>query len=193
KNIADEAKEELTPILIDYVKNVDVTKTADVEEFSVILLNKDDLPKKQPIYPIPIAYQDFARKEINELLKRNHIVPTKSAAPAPTVVVQNGEKKRMVIDYRKLNDKIKSDNFPIPLQADLFQKLQESKWFSQIDLKSGYHNVKMGESSEDLSAFAVPWGVFKWKVMPFGIKTAPSHFQRLMEKLFGDIEGCVVY
>ncbi|GKT37850.1 hypothetical protein ADUPG1_003788, partial [Aduncisulcus paluster] len=85
KNIVDEAKEELTPILIDYVKNVDVTKTADVEEFSVILLNKDDLPKKQPIYPIPIAYQDFARKEINELLKRNHIVPTKSAAPAPTV------------------------------------------------------------------------------------------------------------
>ncbi|GKT13279.1 hypothetical protein ADUPG1_010240 [Aduncisulcus paluster] len=192
-NIADEVKKELTPVLLEYFESVDMTKTANVEEFEIKLKSEGDVPMKQQIYPIPFALQEFARKEIDELLKRKHIVPTKSGNPAPTIVVKNHEKLRMVIDFRKLNEKVQTDTFPIPLQADLFQRLQKAKYFSQIDLKNGYHNIAMAKGSEKLSAFAVPWGVYEWRVMPFGIKTAPSHFQRVMERLFGHLEGCVCY
>ncbi|GKT32505.1 Transposon Tf2-6 polyprotein, partial [Aduncisulcus paluster] len=193
EKIAPDFRKDLFPVLADYYEGVNVNKTALVDEFKIELNDQNDLPPKQNIYPIPFARQEFARREIEDLLQRGHIEPTKAGNPAPCLVVCNNGKLRLVIDYRKLNSKIKADTFPIPLQNDLFQGIQEAGYFCQLDLKNGYHNVKIEEGSKDLTTFAVPWGVFRWNVMPFGIMTAPSHFQRIMEKTVGKCEGVAIY
>ncbi|KAJ0017762.1 hypothetical protein Pint_11934 [Pistacia integerrima] len=103
-------------------------------------------------------------------------------------------KARMVIDYRQLNEKTIDDAYKIPNKSACLNKARFGKIFSKFDLSRGFCSIGMEESTIALTAFTCPKGLFEWMVLPFGLKQAPSIFQRKMDKVFGDLSNfCVVY
>ena len=82
----------------------------------------------------------------------------------------------MCIDYRRLNAITKKDSFPLPLIEDLIDKLTGAHVFSKIDLKSGFHQVKMDPASIDRTTFVTPSEAYEWLVIPSGLANAPATF-----------------
>ena len=89
---------------------------------------------------------------------------------------------KFCIDYRSLNLVTKADQFPIPRIDDLLDQLGKAKYFSTLDLASGYWQVQMHPDSVEKTAFITHQGLFEFNVMPFGLRNSPSVFQRLMQR-----------
>ena len=92
----------------------------------------------------------------------------------------------MVYNYNRLNDNTVEDGYTIPSKEILINRIQNAKWFSKFDLKSGFHQVKMEPESIKWTAFSCSEGLYEWQVMPFGLKNAPAIFQRKMDNIFND-------
>ncbi|XP_045456466.1 uncharacterized protein LOC123666419 [Melitaea cinxia] len=108
----------------------------------------------------------------------------------------SGQRKwRVVIDYRRLNDITIGDSYPIPNISEILDQLGKCKYFSTLDLSSGFHQIKLAEADAPKTAFTVPQGHFEFTRMPFGLKNAPSTFQRLMNTALSGLSGiqCFVY
>lgn len=90
------------------------------------------------------------------------------------------------MDYRLLSGQTRKDAFPLPRIEETLDALSGAQWFSTIDLASGYHQVAVTEKDKRKTAFCTPFGLFEFQRMPFGQCNAPSTFQRLMERMFGD-------
>jgi hypothetical protein len=100
----------------------------------------------------------------------------------------------MCVDFRKLNDITVGDSFPLPNIQDILDKLGRARYFSAIDCACGYWQVPLAEEDRIKTAFSMPTGHYEY-LMPFGLKSAPSTFQRLMNKVFMGLLGtrCFVY
>ncbi|KAL6138156.1 hypothetical protein ACLB2K_063442 [Fragaria x ananassa] len=148
-------------------------------------------------------YREEDRKEmenqIQELLEKKLIRPSNSPHHAPAFLVRNHAeqlrgKARMVIDYRDVNKKTVKDGYQIAQVRVLINRLKGAKIFSKFDAKSGFWQVKMHPDSIALTAFGTPQGHYEWLVMPFGLKQAPSIFQRKMDNIFKPYSDfCIVY
>ncbi|KAL6189333.1 hypothetical protein ACLB2K_040722 [Fragaria x ananassa] len=148
-------------------------------------------------------YRKEDRKEmenqIQELLEKKLIRPSNSPHHAPAFLVRNHAeqlrgKARMVIDYRDVNKKTVKDGYQIAQVRVLINRLKGAKIFSKFDAKSGFWQVKMHPDSIALTAFGTPQGHYEWLVMPFGLKQAPSIFQRKMDNIFKPYSDfCIVY
>ena len=90
----------------------------------------------------------------------------------------------MVINYKPLNSVLADDTYPIPHKGDLLGRIVGAKLFSKFDLKSGFWQVAVAEKDKFKTAFSIPVGNYKWNVMPFGLKHAPSKFQKVMDTIF---------
>ena len=105
----------------------------------------------------------------------------------------------MYVDFRNVNACTKYDAYPLPRINVLLQKLGKARYFTKIDLASGFHQVPVHIQSREITAFCTPQPIegishFQWKVMPFGLVNAPATFQRLMDGvLSGLMSKCVVY
>lgn len=141
--------------------------------------------KARPIHPQDI---EAVRKHLQELLSAEIIRESESPFSSPIVVVKkkNGD-VRLCIDYRKLNLQTVKDSYALPNLEESFSVLNGSKWFSVLDLKSGFYQIEVEESDKQKTAFVCPLGFFEFNRMPQGITNAPSTFQRLMERCMGDL------
>lgn len=148
----------------------------------------DETPFKHR--PRPIHPQDIeaVRHHLQQLLEAEVIRESESPFSSPIVVVRkkNGE-VRLCIDYRKLNIQTVKDSYALPNLEECFSALTGSRWFSVLDLKSGYYQIEMEEADKHKTAFVCPLGFFEFNRMPQGITNAPSTFQRLMERCIGEL------
>lgn len=140
--------------------------------------------------PRPIPPKDFedARQHIQQLLDAKIITPSSSPYASPIVLVRkkNGA-LRMCVDYRKINMHTLKDSYAIPKIEDMFLTLNGAKFFTSVDLSQAYYQVPMTERAKLISAFTTPFGLYQFERMAMGLKNAPHTFQRLMEKVFSDM------
>lgn len=147
----------------------------------------DDGPVRQRYRRLPPSQYEQVKAHIQELLDTGVVRPSCSPYSSPIVVVfkKSGE-LRLCVDYRLLNAKTRKDAYPLPRIEESLDALTGAKLFSTLDLASGYNQVPVAEKDKSKTAFCTPFGLFEFNRMPFGLCNAPSTFQRLMERIFGD-------
>jgi len=153
-------------------------------------------PLKQRFYKTGWTEKKFIKEEVERLLEEGIIQPSKSAWASPVVLVKKSDgKMRFCVDYRKLNEVTKKDAYPIPRIDEMLEALGGAKYFTTLDLASGYWQVEMDPISRDKTAFTTEHGIYEFNVMPFGLTNAPATFQRLMNQVLHSVlgNGVVVY
>lgn len=161
----------------------------------------DNDPIYTKSYRYPEAYKKDVHEQIKEMLDNGIIKHSKSPYSAPIWVVPkkmdaSGKRKvRVVIDYRKLNDKTKTERFPIPKIEEILDHLGNSVYFTTLDLKSGFHQILMHPEDREKTAFSTDLGHYEFVRMPFGLKNAPMTFQKAMNLVLDGLVGykCLVY
>lgn len=161
----------------------------------------DDIPIYSKTYRYPYIHREEVSRQIREMLENGIIRPSNSPYSAPIWIVPkkddaSGQKKwRLVVDYRKLNEKTVDDRYPIPNIDEILDKLGRSLYFTTLDLAKGFHQVEIADSDIHKTAFSVEGGHYEFLRMPFGLKTAPATFQRLMNNILSDLlnKVCLVY
>ncbi len=146
----------------------------------------DEVPIRQRYRCIPPAEYDAVKAHINQLLDSQVIRESCSPYASPIVLVKKKDGAlRLCVDYRQLNRKTRKDAFPLPRIEESLDALSGARWFSTLDLASGYNQVPVEERDKCKTAFCTPFGLFEFNRMPFGLCNAPGTFQRLMEHMFG--------
>lgn len=160
----------------------------------------DDIPIYTKSYRFPHVYKSEVKKQIDSMLDQNIIRHSTSPWSSPIWIVpkkmdNSGKRKfRIVIDYRKLNEKSIPDKFPIPNITDILDKLGRSQYFTTLDLASGFHQIEMNQKDIEKTAFSTDEGHFEYLRMPFGLRNAPSTFQRAMNHVLAGLQNkCLVY
>lgn len=162
---------------------------------------KDELPTYSKTYRYPYIHKQEVEKQISEMLEQKIIRPSFSPWSSPIWIVPkkadaSGRKKwRLVVDYRKVNEKTIDDRYPIPNINEILDKLGRSMYFTTLDLASGFHQIEVDEKDIKKTAFTVEHGHYEYTRMPFGLKNAPSTFQRVMDHTLKDLLNkiCLVY
>jgi hypothetical protein len=153
----------------------------------------DATPIRQAPRRIPHHMLPQVNDEIRNMQNMGSIRPSKSPWSSPIVIVIKRDKTmRLCIDYRKLNDVTKKHAFPLPRIEDMLDSLRGSTVFTTLDLISAYHAVPVEKDSIEKTAFCVPWGLYEYTVMPFGLCNAPATFQSLMTSVMAGLLGTQV-
>ena len=150
-----------------------------------IKLEEGVKPPSRAPYRLSFAEQDELKKQLQMLLDSKLIKPSSSPFGSPVLFVKkkSGE-LRMCIDYRALNNVTVKNRYPLPRVDDLLDQLSQARYFSKLDLTSGYWQMRIKDQDTPKSAFTTRYGHFEFMVMPFGLCNAPASFQYLMNSIF---------
>lgn len=145
---------------------------------------------------ITLEQQKIIDEELVDMIKSKVIRKSSSPYSSEVVLVKKKDGPwRFCIDFRMLNLYTISDPFPLPRISDLLHSIRKSRYFIALDLRAGYWQIKMDKNDIQKTAFRTHRGLYEFLVMPFGLKTAPATFQRMMEQIIGDLrwKGVLVY
>ena len=175
-------------------KNADLfaTKDSDLSHTDTTRMNintGDHSPIKLRPYRTPLNNRKVIDEAVDEMLDAKVIEASNSPWSFPVVIVDKKDgSKRFCVDFRKLNAITKPISYPLPLIDDILAQLGQAKFFTSLDLKSGYWQVLMDENDKEKTAFACHRGLFQFNVMPFGLTAAPAIFQELMAKVLQGLD-----
>ena len=141
----------------------------------------------RPLYQLSPKELVSTKSYVQDLLQKGKIRPSKSPYGAPLFFVKEGNKPlRGVVDYRGLNRITKRNNAPLPRSDEMFDMLGDACVFSKMDLKTGFHQIRVKPEHIEKTAFNTKYGQFEYLVMPMGLCNAPATFQSLMNRIFYD-------
>ncbi|GJU11987.1 putative reverse transcriptase domain-containing protein [Tanacetum coccineum] len=153
-------------------------------EFGIELISGAEPISKAPYRMAPVELKEL-KEQLQEMLENGFIRPSVSPWGAPVLFVKKKDgSMRLCIDYRELNRITIRNRYPLPRIDDLFDQLQGAKYFSKIDLRSGYHQLRVREQDISKTAFRTRYGHYEFLVMPFGLTNAPAVFMDLMNRIF---------
>ena len=158
-------------------------------------LTSDANPKTCKVYPLSVSEQAELDAFLKENLESGRIRPSKSPMAAPVFFVKKKDGKlRLVQDYRALNAMTVKNKYPLPLIPELIAKLRGAKYFTKLDVRWGFNNVRIKEGDEYKAAFRTNRGLFEPLVMFFGLTNSPATFQTMMDDIFDGLisEGVIV-
>ena len=153
-------------------------------EFCIDVVS-DTASISMPPYRMAPAELKELKEQLQELLDKGFIKPSTSLWGAPVLFVKKKDGTlRLCIDYRELNKVTIKNKYPLPRIDDLFDQLQGAQYFSKIDLRSGYHQLRIREADVSKTAFRTRYGHYEFLVMSFGLTNAPAAFMDLMNRVF---------
>lgn len=167
--------------------------SSSVNNFYTQTLNfKDNEPVFVKNYRLPHSQKCEIKSQVEKLLRNDLIELSTSNFNSPIILVPkkstDGKRKwRMCIDYRLLNKKLVPDKFPLPRIDEILDGMGRARYFSVMDLQSGYHQIPLDPKSRPATSFSTDTGFYQWKVLPFGINVAPSSFTRMMTIAFSGL------
>ena len=197
-HLPEEDRASLKALLISYadVFALDSSELGTTQLVTHSIDTGQHLPIRQQVRRTPFALRKKVDELVEEMLDQGVVEPSESPWASPIVLVQKKDGGvRFCVDYRKLNQITKLDEFPLPRIDDTLDLLAGSCHFSALDLASGYWQVAMDPESKEKTAFTTYAGLYQFKKMPFGLVNAPATFQRLMEVVLSGLARrvCVVY
>lgn len=192
KHLTNEQRSELNKLLSQFedVFQPGEESTPKVQHY---IDTGDNPPVAVPPYRMSPPKKELLKKELDELLANGTIEECESPYASPVVLVPkpNG-RMRLCVDYRKLNAITKTDKYPLPRIDDLLHEAKHTPFMSTIDLKNGYHQIEVKPADRDKTAFVCPFGSYRFRKMPFGLKNAPATFQRLIDNFRNSLKNILV-
>ena len=159
-------------------------------------IKPDQQPPWGPIYPLSEKQLKALRTYLDDMLAQGKISRIKSPAGAPILFVPKPDSRlRLVVNYRGLNKVTIHNKYLIPMMTELKDRVKDAQIFTKLDLKDGFHLIRIRQGDEWKTAFRTHYGLYEYKVMPFGLVNAPATFQTMMNEILREFldDGVVVY
>src|SRR6266542_566597 len=188
--LSKEEQHQLNELLKEFEDIISTDENPKLERTGIIKheIKVTENPIKGRPYPVKDNKREkWMKEEIERMLKNGIIKKSKSPWASPVVLVSKKDGSiRFCVDYKKTNAIIIVDAHPLPIVNYTVDKIGGKKYYTSIDLASGYWQVEVDENSQDIIAFVTPWGLYQFNVMLFGLTNAPATFQRLMNYVLHD-------
>ncbi|UYV84803.1 K02A2.6-like, partial [Cordylochernes scorpioides] len=197
-SLDESQKEKLRNLLKNYMDIFEFSKRKQFKDVNVKhrINTGDHLPTKQRPYRVAPRERQIIQDEVNKMEKLDIIQPSESPWASPVVLIRKKDGSwRFCVDYRRLNKIIKKDVYPLPRIDDTLDCLRGARFYSSMDLQSGYWQIDVEESDREKTAFITPDGLYEFKVMAFGLCNAPATFERMIDNLLKGLKWtiCLCY
>lgn len=184
-------KEKLVNILKKYSDNFiegNPTKRVNTGQMEINLIDPQKIVKRNP-YRLAPSEKQVVREKVQELLAAGIIRESTSAFSSPILLVKKKDNSdRMCVDYRELNSNTQPEHYPLPLIEDQIDQLSGAHFFSSLDMAAGFHQILIHPDSVEKTAFVTPEGQYEYLAMPFGLRNAPSVYQRCINNALRELK-----
>ena len=195
QNDVNASKQHIDLVMNLLNKNQDIFSRSEfdigkVPGVSVKITTDDCPPIKQRPYRLPFTQHEEMKNKLDQMVEAKIIQPSNSPWGAPVLLVdkKNGS-KRLVVDYRRLNEHIIPSSFPLPLIDDLLSMLHGAKYFTTVDLSNGFFHLEIDKQDRAKTAFATFYGLYEYLRLPMGLNCSPPLFFSVVKKAFAGLEG----